>query len=192
MATAKKPKPKKCRICKTKYTPRNTLQIVCSPSCAILHAKQQSELKQKQTEAKARAEWNERKKKVKPLSHWLNMTQRAFNDYIRARDEGCGCISCGTTTATEYHAGHYRTTAAASQLRFNEDNVSLQCASCNVHHSGAITAYRINLMAKIGLERVLALENNNTPHRYTREELDTLRASYRAKTRALKKLSEAA
>ncbi|ALX96078.1 protein ninG [Serratia fonticola] len=192
MGTAKKPKPKKCRICKTRYTPRNTLQIVCSPSCAILHAKQQSELKQKQSEAKARAEWNERKKKVKPLSHWLSMTQRAFNDYIRARDEGCGCISCGTKTATEYHAGHYRTTAAASQLRFNEDNVSLQCASCNVHHSGAITTYRINLIAKIGLERVLALENNNTPHRYTREELEALRASYRAKTRALKKLSEAA
>lgn len=192
MATAKKPKPKKCRICKTQYTPRNTLQKVCSPSCAITLVKRNSELQQKQSEAKARAEWNERKKKVKPLSHWMSMTQRAFNDYIRARDEGCGCISCGTTTATEYHAGHYRTTAAASQIRFNEDNVSLQCASCNVHHSGAITAYRINLVAKIGLERVLALENNNTPHRYTREELDTLRASYRAKTRSLKKQLEAA
>ncbi|NBJ34613.1 recombination protein NinG [Serratia fonticola] len=192
MATANKPKPKKCRICPKKFTPINSLQIVCSPSCAIQYAKQQSERKQKQSEAEARTKWNERKKDVKPLSHWLSMTQRAFNDYIRARDEGCGCISCGTTTATEYHAGHYRTTAAASQLRFNEDNVSLQCASCNVHHSGAITAYRINLIAKIGLERVMALENNNTPHRYTREELDTLRASYRAKTRALKKQLEAA
>lgn len=165
MAELKKPKPKRCRICKTKFTPRNTLQIVCSPSCAIQHAKQQSERKQKQSDAVARREWNKRKAEVKPLSHWMNMTQRAFNDYIRARDEGCGCISCGSSTAVSYHAGHYRTTAAASQLRFSEDNVSLQCASCNVHQSGAITQYRINLIAKIGLERVLALENNNNPHR---------------------------
>lgn len=188
----KPPKPKTCRICKTKYTPRNTLQIVCSPICAIQHAKQQSERKQKQSEASARREWNKRKAGVKPLSHWMAMTQRAFNDYIRARDDGNGCISCGSTTATEYHAGHYRTTAAASHIRFNEDNCSLQCASCNVHHSGAITQYRINLVSKIGLERVLELESNNTPHRYTREELHTIRARYRAKLRELKKPQETA
>lgn len=188
----KQPKLKKCRMCPTNFTPRNSLQIVCSTPCAIQHAKKQSERKQKQSEASARREWNKRKADVKPLSHWMNMTQRAFNDYIRARDEGNGCISCGSTTATEYHAGHYRTTAAASHLRFNEDGCHLQCASCNVHHSGAITQYRINLISKIGLERVLELENDNKPHRYTREELDTLRARYRSKLRELKKLQEAA
>ncbi|ENG5919640.1 recombination protein NinG [Serratia marcescens] len=188
----KPPKPKKCRICPTKFTPRNSLQIVCSTPCAIQHAKQQSERKQKQSEASARREWNKRKADAKPLSHWIAMTQRAFNDYIRARDEGSGCISCGSATATEYHAGHFRTTAAASQLRFNEENCHLQCASCNVHHSGAITQYRINLITKIGTERVMALENDNNPHRYTREELDAIRARYRAKLRELKKLQEAA
>lgn len=188
----KPPKPKSCRQCKAKFTPRNTLQIVCSPSCAIQHAKQQSERKQKQSEASARREWNKRKADAKPLSHWIAMTQRAFNDYIRARDEGSGCISCGSTTATEYHAGHFRTTAAAGHLRFSEDNCHLQCASCNVHHSGAITQYRINLITKIGAERVMALENDNNPHRYTREELDAIRARYRAKLRELKKLQEAA
>ena len=185
-------KPKTCRICKAKFTPRNTTQIVCSPICAIKHAKQQSERKQWQSEASARREWRKRKAALKPLSHWMAMTQRAFNDYIRARDEGNGCISCGSATAAEYHAGHYRTTAAAGHLRFNEDNCHLQCASCNVHHSGAITQYRINLIAKIGLERVLNLESDNTPHRYTREELDAIRARYRAKLRELKKLQEAA
>lgn len=192
MAKGAKPKLKKCRICPTKFTPRSSLQIVCSPSCAIQHAKQQSERKQKQSEASARREWNKRKADAKPLSHWIAMTQRAFNDYIRARDEGSGCISCGSTTAAEYHAGHYRTTAAASQLRFSEDNCNLQCASCNVHHSGAITQYRINLIMKIGMQRVMELENNNIPHRYTREELESTRRLYRAKLREIKKLSEAA
>ncbi|MNT63598.1 Bacteriophage Lambda NinG protein [compost metagenome] len=92
----------------------------------------------------------------------------------------------------EYHAGHFRTTKAASQLRFNEDNCHLQCSACNVHHSGAIGPYRINLIAKIGLERVLALESDNTAHRHAREELDGIRAHYRAKLREMKKHQEAA
>ena len=187
----KPPKPKKCKCCPEKFIPRNSLQTVCSPKCAIRLANQLSERKQKRLEKEQRAAWNKRKADVKPLSHWINMTQRAFNDYIRARD-GDICISCGSTTAVSYHAGHFRTTAAASQLRFDEDNVHSQCSACNVHHSGAIGPYRINLIAKIGLQRVLALESNNTPHRYTREELDGIRARYRALLRALVKQREAA
>lgn len=187
----KPPKPKKCRICPEKFIPRNSRQTVCSPKCAIQLANQMSERKQKRLEKEQRTAWKKRKADVKPLSHWMNMTQRAFNDYIRARD-GNICISCGSTTAVSYHAGHYRTTAAASQLRFNEDNVHSQCAACNVHHSGAIGPYRINLITKIGLQRVLALESNNEPHRYTREELDAIRARYRALLRELNKQREEA
>ena len=187
----KPPKPKKCKACSEKFTPRNTLQTACSPKCAIQLAKQLTQRKQQREEKEQRAAWNKRKAETKPLSHWMSMTQRAFNDYIRARD-GEICISCGSTSAVSYHAGHYRTTAAASQLRFNEDNCHSQCAACNVHHSGAIGPSRINLMAKIGPQRVEALESNNTPHRYTREELDALRAFYRAKLRELNKQKEAA
>ena len=194
MAKGTKPKPpklKKCKCCPEKFAPRTTTQTVCSPKCAIQLANQLSDRNQKRREKAERAAWNKRKADVKPLSHWMNMTQRAFNDYIRARD-GNICISCGSTTAVSYHAGHYRTTAAASQLRFNEDNVHSQCAACNVHHSGAIGPYRISLTAKIGLQRVLALESNNEPHRYTREELDAIRARYRALLRELNKQREAA
>lgn len=187
----KPPKPRKCKCCPEKFTPRNTLQTVCSPKCAIELANQLSERKIKRQEKAERAAWNKRKADVKPLSHWMSMTQRAFNDYIRARD-GEICISCGSTTAISYHAGHYRTTAAASQLRFNEDNVHSQCSACNTHHSGNVGPYRINLITKIGLQRVVALESDNNPHRYTREELDALRALYRAKFRALIKQREAA
>ena len=187
----KPPKLKKCKCCPTKFTPRNSLQTVCSPKCAIQLANQLTERKQKRQEKEQRAAWNKRKADVKPLSHCMNMTQRAFNDFIRARD-GEVCISCGSTSAISYHAGHYRTTAAASQLRFNEDNVHSQCSACNTHHSGAIGPYRINLIAKIGLQRVEALESGNNLHRYTREELDTLRAHYRSKLRELIKQQEEA
>lgn len=194
MAKGTKPKPpklKKCKCCPEKFTPRTTTQTVCSPKCAIQLANQLSDRNQKRREKAERAAWNKRKADVKPLSHWMNMTQRVFNDWVRARD-GNICISCGSTTAVSYHAGHYRTTAAASQLRFNEDNAHSQCAACNVHHSGAIGPYRINLTAKIGLQRVMALESNNEPHRYTREELDGIRMRYRSLLRELNKQREAA
>lgn len=191
MVKGKEPKPKKCKCCPEKFIPRNSLQTVCSPKCAIQLATLLSERKQKRQEKEQRAVWNKRKADVKPLSHWMNMTQRAFNDYIRARD-GDICISCGSTMAVSYHAGHYRTTAAASQLRFDEDNVHSQCSACNTHHSGNIGPYRINLINKIGLQRVEALESNNQPHRYTREELDGIRARYRAALRELNKQREAA
>lgn len=192
MAKGKAPKPKTCRVCKSKFSPRNTLQIVCSPKCAIQHAKQQSERKQSKSEAESRREWNKRKAALKPLKHWEDMTQRVINDYIRERDRELPCISCGTWETAQWEAGHYRSRGAASHLRYVEDNIHKQCHRCNAELSSNAVPYRAALVIKIGLERVLALENNNTPHRYTREELNELRASYRAKTRALKKLSEAA
>lgn len=57
----------------------------------------------------------------------------------------------------------------------------------NVHKSGDIGPYRLNLIKKIGLERVMALESNNEEHRYTREELDGIRALYRKKLRDIEK-----
>jgi hypothetical protein len=193
MAKGKQPEPKKCRICPTKFTPRNSLQIVCSPACAIQHAKKQSERKKKQSEASARREWNKRKADVKPLKHWEDLTQRVVNDYItKGRDVNEPCISCGTWETVQWEAGHFRSRGAASHLRYNEDNLHKQCNHCNRHLSSNAINYRINLIAKIGPERTLALENNNTPHRYTREELDSIRKLYRAKFRELKKLSEAA
>lgn len=187
MAKGIKPKPpkaRKCKCCPEKFIPRNSLQTVCSPKCAIQFANQLSERKLKRQEKEQRAAWNKRKADVKPLSHWISMTQRAFNDYIRARD-GDICISCGSTTAVSYHAGHYRTTAAASQLRFDEDNVHSQCAACNVHKSGAITSYRAALIHKIGIERVVALETNNESIKYTPEILAEIRKTYRKKIKEI-------
>ncbi|WP_210453520.1 recombination protein NinG [Pantoea ananatis] len=180
----KKPKPRKCKICPEKLIPRNSLHTTCSPKCAIQLATQQSERRKLQREKAERAAWNKRKADVKPLSHWIAMTQRAFNDYIRARD-GDVCISCGSTTAISYHAGHFRTTAAASQLRFNEDNAHSQCASCNVHKSGAITSYRLALIKKIGIERVVNLETSNSSIKYTPEILAVIRKTYRRKIKEI-------
>lgn len=190
MAKGKTPKPKTCPICSTEYIPRSSLQKVChNYKCAIAFNKQRdaeiAAREQRKRDKEARAKWRERKAEVKPLKHWEDMTQRVVNDYIRERDRDLPCISCGTWTTVQWEAGHFRSRGKASHLRYHEDNIHAQCHHCNVHLSGNQQQYRINLIAKIGAERVEALENNNTPHRYTREELDAIRKRYRALLREL-------
>jgi len=193
MATGKKPpKPKKCKCCPEKFIPRTTTQTVCSPKCALQLAKQLSSRKQKQQEKAERAAWNKRKADVKPLKHWEDATQRVVNDYIRERDRDLPCISCGTWITVQWEAGHFRSRGAASHLRYNEDNIHKQCHRCNAELSSNAIPYRAALVVKIGSERVEALENNNTPHRYTREELKSIRMHYRALIRELIKTREEA
>ncbi|MBL5927836.1 recombination protein NinG [Enterobacter asburiae] len=192
MGKGKAPKPKTCPICSTEYIPRSSLQKVChNYKCAIAFNKQRdaenAAREQRKRDKEARAKWRERKAEVKPLKHWEDLTQRVVNDYIRERDRELPCISCGTWTTVQWEAGHFRSRGKASHLRYHEDNIHSQCHHCNVHLSGNQQQYRINLIAKIGSERVEALENNNTPHRYTREELDAIRKRYRALLREMVK-----
>lgn len=188
----KPPKPKKCKCCPEKFIPRTTTQTVCSPKCALQLAKQLSSRKQKQQEKAERAAWNKRKADVKPLKHWEDATQRVVNDYIRERDRDLPCISCGTWVTVQWESGHFRSRGAASHLRYNEDNIHKQCHRCNAELSSNAIPYRAALVVKIGSERVEALENNNTPHRYTREELKSIRMHYRALMRELIKTREEA
>ncbi|HDZ0373705.1 TPA: recombination protein NinG [Klebsiella pneumoniae] len=187
---------RRCKICREKFTPTFENHRWCCPEHGAEFAMQELEKKRdKQAQAKAkkeRAAWRKRKAAVKPLRHWEDMTQRVVNDYIRERDHDLPCISCGTFETVQWEAGHYRSRGKASHLRYNEDNIHKQCHHCNVQMSGNQQQYRIALVEKIGAERVEALENNNTPHRYTIEELEGIRRHYSALRRALIKQREAA
>ena len=124
-------------------------------------------------------------------SFHLKEAQKAFNKYIRARDTASGlpCVSCGRHHNGQYHAGHYRTTAAQSALRFNEINCHLQCMPCNAHKSGNITEYRIELIKRIGLELVEWLERDHpkvTP--WTIPELKAIRKYYQQALKEMESL----
>jgi len=188
----KQPKPKTCKNCKKSFIPDRPLQSVCDRHCAYQYQQKDKAKKAKTAEVNARKEWNKRKSDLKPLKHWEDMTQRVVNDYIRERDKHLPCISCGTWETVQWEAGHFRSRGAASHLRYHQDNISKQCHRCNVQLSGNQQQYRINLIAKIGIKRVEALESDNNPHRYTRDELGGIRARYRALLRALVNQREAA
>lgn len=172
--------------CGSRFEPQRLGQKVCSPACAIAVAPANHDRARKAIAQRERREIRVRKKAIKGRGEYLKEAQAAFNAYIRERDRGLPCISCGRHHQGQYHSGHYRTVGANPELRFEPLNAHKQCAPCNNHKSGDIVNYRINLVAKIGAEAVAWLEGPHEPKKYTIEELQAIKAQYRAMTRELK------
>lgn len=189
MLSAKPKKQKKCRnpACRSEFTPERPMQTVCGYPCglALVKAKQEKEGK-KQAKAE-RAQAKAAKEKLKTKADYAREAQQAINEFIRLRDFNEPCISCGRHHSGAYHAGHYRSTKAAPALRFEPSNIHKQCAPCNTHLSGNLVEYRIRLIQKVGLEAVEWLEGPHEPARYSIEDLQQIKATYRAKTRELKR-----
>lgn len=176
-------KEKPCAHCGSTFMPARLMQSVCSPICASQ--------KVRQDKKREREELRERKAAIKRIPDLIKEAQYAFNAFIRERDRSQSCICCGRPLGGNevgglYDCGHYRSTGSAAHLRFHEDNAHAQRKDCNRYGAGRAVDYRIGLIARIGLARVEALESDNTPHKWTREELIELKATYRRKLRELK------
>lgn len=180
-----KDKKKKCKICKTEFTTWLSTQIVCSPDCAHEYAKRQREKKTSKESREHAKERSEAKERIKTRADWMKEAQSCFNKFIRARDEGKACISCGRMHQGQNHAGHFRTTAAAPELRFNELNVHLQCSPCNLHKHGNLLEYRIGLVGRLGVKAVEFLEGPHTPRKYTIDDLKAIKETYKNKLKLL-------
>ncbi|PXX41103.1 MULTISPECIES: recombination protein NinG [Burkholderia] len=180
-------KMKRCRICARDFTPISSMSKVCSVPCSLEWARKLSEKKCLQESREGRKAVREARSRVKTRSDHLREAQAAFNAWVRARDEGLPCISCGRHHEGRWHAGHYRSVGSAPELRFEPLNVHLQCAPCNLYLSGNLTAYRINLIEKIGLEKVQWLETAHAPLKLTIEQIEQMKKFYRAEVRRIKK-----
>ena len=118
----------------------------------------------------------------------MRETERSVNAYVRTRDKGMPCISCGRFHDGQWHAGHYRSKGSAPHLRFDaERNIFRQCAPCNTYLSGNLINYRRGLIARIGIADVELLEADSTPRKYTIDELKAIKAKYTAMTKELSK-----
>lgn len=172
-------KPRKCAVCRQPFMPRNSMNKACGPSCALTLARQ---VREKAERKQAR----EQKAKLKTRRELLSEVQQAFNAWVRERDYRQPCISCGIEHA-KWDAGHYRSVAAAPELRFHPLNVHKQCAQCNTHKSGNVVEYRIRLVRRIGQANVEWLEGPHEPAKWTVDELERLKMFYRVATRELRK-----
>ena len=192
----KAPKPKKCKnpACGISFLPQRLGQAVCSPKCALAMAPANTEKARKAIAQRDRREIQVRKEKLKGRADHLREAQAAVNEYVRLRDAHLPCISCDSMpndndlmTGSRWDAGHYRSVGACPELRFEPLNIHRQCVKCNRNLSGNAVEYRIRLVQRIGAETVAWLEGPHEPRKYTVEEIKTIKAEYRAKTRELKR-----
>lgn len=199
----KLPSHRNCKICKTRFKPATLYEWWCSEEHkeelitklaneARQKRIQQQERQRKETTQQERRSLKVRKLAVQPRSYFIKQAQQAVNAYIRERDKHLPCVSCGTLSAAQWDAGHYRTTAAAPQLRFDPRQIWKQCSVCNQHKSGNLVPYRAELIRRIGLAEVESIEGNHDRHRWTIEECKAIKAEYVQKLKDLRQLGEAA
>lgn len=178
----------RCKICRDKFEAKYFLQKACfNPACLAEWAKLDRQAKQKKLD-------KIKKEALKTTGDYIKEAQSSINKYVRLRDDGKPCISCGNNrehkiglSGHRYDAGHYRSRGSAGHLRFNLFNIHKQCVRCNRENSGNVVEYRINLIKRIGLDRVDKLEQDNKPKKFTIEYLKRVKAIFNKKFRLYKK-----
>ena len=180
---------KTCRNCGTEFLAYfNKTQKACSVACAAALGKVKTAKDAARVERKDIAK---RKEALKTRQQWLAEAQQAFNEFIRTRDAGLPCISSGVYVTAgdslggDMDGGHYRSVGSAPHMRFVEDNCHGQSKHDNRYLAGNVVEYRKGLIARIGLERVEAVEADNATRKYDADDLKALKAHYKARTKAL-------
>lgn len=172
-----------CKECGGDYYKSTSLQKVCSPRCALEHGRK----KVAKNDEKQRKE-RKREFMANDVGHQKKVAQKAFNAFIRERDKNEGCISCDkpSTWGGQWHAGHFKTVGARSDLRFNEDNCHKQCSVCNNYDSGNLINYKENLIKKIGQNRADALDADPGPNKMTASDYAEITKEYKSKLKSLR------
>jgi hypothetical protein len=190
---------KRCRYsqCREPFTPRFlTTEVCCSDAHAIAYAR---EMPPKRRELAsmlvANAAKRERKAALKDRKAWLREAQAVFNAWVRERDHFLPCVSCGDTVGP-FDCGHYLGVGAYPELRFEPMNAAKQCRfNCN-RGGGYVkneklrqrvtTAFRVELIERIGLQQVEWLESYHEPLKPTVEWLQTKIVEWRKETRQMR------
>lgn len=180
----------KCSICKDKFNPQfSTLEkccrkIDCRTEWAMLQVQKNKDKLWKQKKEVL-------KNNIKTLSQYEADAKKSFQKWVRLRDNGLPCISCGNTNTTDWAGGHYYSAGKYSGFMFDERNCHKQCNShCNKFLSGNLLEYRKGLIKRYGIEFVDKLESESDTKRdykFTKEELIAKKLKYDIKIKELLK-----
>jgi hypothetical protein len=170
-------KTRRCSLCRQKIPEVDALISSLRAFCSVDHLLEYSKTERAKQQIKkaVRKETKQRKEKLKTRSDWQKQAQKAFNQYIRERDREKPCVSCGALQGVvvrggAFDAGHYRSRGSAPHLAFDAHNCHSQCVKCNRFLGGNIVEYRKELIARIGIEKLEMLEQDNRPRHYTVED----------------------
>jgi hypothetical protein len=170
----------RCKNCKEKFEPIRFNHKYClKDDCVRAFVAEAKDKQWKQTKTRMKAD-------LETVQDIVKAAQMVFNKYIRERDKDELCISC-KQKPKKVNAGHFYNANNHWNVRFDEDNVHLQCEKCNSYLSGNLIEYRANLITKIGQERFDQLEAKaRVTRKFTKDELKELIKKYKEMYNQLK------
>ena len=124
-------KPKKCKFCKGKFTPKiSTTEVVCSYNCAIELSKI---VVTKEREKQAKNKIKELEEGLKTSEYYKKNLQEKINKLVKEIDEGCKCIAQDCKAVGTLDAGHFRAVGSGKgrSIRFHLLNIFGECR----HHN---------------------------------------------------------
>ncbi len=178
---------RRCRCCKS-YKEADKGKLInggffCDLDCAVSYAYKNKEKGREIKHKEQKREYNDNK-----LSTRKRAAKEACHLYIRTRDKDKPCICCGEPLGDDFHAGHFWESGNFSFVRFNENNIHGQKASCNTFKGGDSGFYRVNLIERIGIERVQYLDNNRSNKvKLSVDDYRKIEAEYKQKLKELNK-----
>lgn len=194
-APMKGPRTVKCKAkgCLARFVPGADPRVTwCSEDCGLSIAMAAGEKRRAVLARADRAETRARKEAVKRRADHLADAQKAFNAWVRERDAHLPCICCGKFDVSDslvgggWDAGHYLSRGSHPHLRFDERNVFRQRKGCNRPGGTTKEAFRRGVVDRIGLAAVEALEADQTPARWTVDELIAIKKLYQLKLKQLR------
>jgi hypothetical protein len=131
----------------------------CSQDCIVEYAASKGKKAVKKQIAKVYSPGRSNTKVSNPVKTRKRAAKEACHLYVRTRDKNQLCICCDRELGENYQAGHYLESGNNPLVRYEEDNINGQRLDCNYFKGGDSGLYRVNLIKKIGLNRVLRLES---------------------------------
>lgn len=180
----------KCQICRAEYVKRSMTHKACSPPCAAEVVMRDRVRRERAESRRMRNEIREQREKLKTRAEHAREAQAAVNAYVRERDAGLPCISCGNANPVQWHAGHFRSRGACPELALEPRNIFKQCSQCNDHLSGNVLEMRKGILARKGQEELEWLEGYHPPRKYSIDDLKAIKALYKQKLKELKEANE--
>lgn len=131
------------------------LKAYCSIECQAKLGIYLANKKREKAEKEFKRETKQRRNNAMTNSEWQKRLQKLVNQWVlHVRDKGKPCCTCGTTNPNiKYDAGHFISVGAKKELRFETKNIHKQCSNiCNIHASGARSAYNEFILKEYGKE----------------------------------------
>lgn len=131
-------------------------------------------------------EARQRKTDRTKLQYLKTNVQTWCHRFIKERDKGKPCVSCGQPWSDDHQAGHWKKASDYSTLKYWEFNIHNQCKGCNLMKDGNVQRYADRILKRISPEQKqeierMCIQEKQMDFKWDRQELEELRDYYKEK-----------